>query len=162
MDTEQALLTAIWYRLTLDEQLKSIMNGTVKLDLGYADKDREFPYLVNRLDSIELDPWVIRRGTYYLDIWDRAQTSHRVYNLRSQIVRILDRSYIGLIDPDDSFMSVSQPTSGEPKPILVAARMYLATSGLIPEDTVNIWHFVLQFDMRFTRSIQEIQHLCGC
>ena len=162
MDTEQALLTAIHQRITQDEVLKPLIlneDGTTRLKLLWAKKNEKFPYIVHSLDSRNLDPRVLREGTYYLDLWDYGQTATRIHEMRGQVIGILDESLIGLIDPNNSFLSVSQPQNGEPRPILVAARLKLTTSGMIPEDTEGIWHLALQFSMRYTRSIQEIERL---
>ena len=161
MDTEQALITAIWYRLRGDEELQSLMGGEVKLRLMWAKKDDEFPYAVHRIESSDLEPWVMRDGTYYLDLWDYHQTAERISAMRSRSVRILDKSYIGLLDPSSTFMSVSQPAVGEPIPIIIAARLNLTTSAMVPEETENIYHYALRFNMRHSRSIQEIEHLIG-
>lgn len=158
MDTEQAIINALYFRLQGDEELKDLM-GESYLHLGQAPKDATFPYLTHRLDTSSAgDPWVIRNGTYYLNIWDRHQTAERMTLIRSRLLDILDRSYIGLIDTKGTFMTVSQPLAGEPVPILIAARVFLDTSGLILEET-DIWHYVLQFSIRHTRALQEIDRI---
>jgi hypothetical protein len=158
VDTIRAFTQALWYRVTQDDDLEVIMDKTPELYLVWAQKDAPMPYLVHRIDDNALDPWVMRSGTYHIDLWDYDQTATTVYAMRKRVIGLLDRAVIGYTDPNQGFF-VTQPFAGEPIPILIAARLYLGNSGFIPEDTENIWHYAMTFNMRFTRSIQEIEEI---
>lgn len=159
IDTISAFQYAIWHELTADEELIELMDD-VRLRWVWAQPDEKMPYLVHRISSTQADPWVIRNGTYYLDIWDYHNLSDRILNTRKRCIELLDQSIIGLIEASSSFMSVTQPGNNETL-YLVAARMNLKTDGFIPEEVKNIWHYAMEFDLRYTRGIQEIKGIIG-
>jgi hypothetical protein len=164
MDTIRALTNAIYGRLKADSELAAFFPDRPPafpewLYLVWAAKDSPFPYLVHRIDDRSLDPWVMRQGTYYIDIWDYSQTAVRTYGIRHRLVTLLDKAVVGLVDPQDGFLSCIQPMAGDPRPVLVAARLYLGTSGFVPEATEHIWHHAMTFRIRFTRSLSEVENM---
>lgn len=163
MDTIRILINAIYERLKNDAELALILKRPPAypewLYLVWAAKDSPFPYLVHRIDDRSLEPWVMRQGTYYLDIWDYSQTAVRTYTLRQKVITLLDRAVIGLMDSQDGSFSCVQPFAGDPAPLITAARLYLDTSGFVAEATEHIWHYAMTFQMRFTRSFSEIDKM---
>lgn len=154
MDTEKAILTAIYTHLTSDSQLSSTCSG-VRLGLVWAKKDETFPYLVHRLQSYIDNPNVMYRGDYYLDLWDHRDSASKIYDMRSRIIALLDRAYI--VENGDTFTVVQ--SDGEMSGGMILARLWLATGWMIPEDIEHIWHYSMLFTMRFTRAITEITNL---
>lgn len=156
MDTIHAFVYAIYYYLKDDSDLAADFDGSTEwLHHVMAAKDAPFPYLVHRISSRSEDPWVMRQGVYDLDVWDYARTADRVYRIRKHLVRLLDRAVIGLRE-GGTFLTCFQPGAIPDKPELVAARLYMDTDGWVPDNTELIWHYSFAFDMRYTRSLEEI------
>ena len=153
MDTERAILTAIYTHLANDTQLSAICSG-VRLGLVWAKKDETFPYFVHRLHTYARSD-VIFTGDYYLDFWDFRDTAAKIYDIRERIITLLDKAYI--VVNGDTYSVVR--SDGEMSGDLIVARLWLATGWLIPEDTEGIWHYASVFTMRFTRSLTEITNL---
>ena len=107
----------------------------------WADKDSEMPYITFRLENNYDPDGLIARGTLYIDIWDYSQTQQRMLEIRGHILRLFDRQKVSLDG-------------------IRCARFFLQTSGNIAEETQNIWHHALQFNVRYDRKV-ELQNIYG-
>ena len=146
MDESQAVITRMFNLLTGSQDLKNIMqtaasefvSGSPTLATGqlaslhhvWAPPDAEFPYLVHRLGTNNSEPPIIP-GVYYLDIWDYADTSHRVWAIRNQIA---------------SLIAEAPPYTGNG---VTGLRLYKGIEMFIPEDTEGIWHYSMMMQARF-------------
>jgi len=139
VDTQKSLLTELWTILTGDDiedvGLQTIMGGTVRLALTWAPVDCEFPYLVHRIDIAPAEPFPMRLGTYYLDIWSDSNNADEILAIRKRIIELLDEL---------------EPNTNE----AVAARLWLQTEGFIPESEQGIWHYATQWNLRFYRKAE--------
>lgn len=134
VDTQQAILTAIYNILTADTSLKASMGGTVRLSPVWAPPDSEFPYLVHRIDIRAVDgEFVNRAGTYFLDIWSYSPNASECLAIRKRIIELLD---------------VREITATE----ITAGRLQLQTESFVPESTDQIWHYATQWGIRYSRA----------
>ena len=154
MDTEKAILSAIYGHLESDSELDTICSG-VRLGLIWAPKDETFPYLVHRLTAYADYPGVVQRADYFLDLWDYGDSATKIYSMRERAVALLDKACIIQDGEGYAVVQSDEEMSGE----LLLARLWLASFGLIPEDVDKIWHYSMTFSMRFTRSLTEITNL---
>ena len=171
--TEEAMCTAIWYRLRDNEDMKDTVDGDVRVRLVWANKKEQFPYMVHRLEDNPSDDWHIRDTTYYLDFWDYNERSTRIYTMIKHAKAALDRSWIGLFETSPAFLQTYQPMTGgyhyavvkpyagEPKPDIIIGRLNYNFGDFIPEDTQNIWHYATQWNLRFSRSPKELKSIIG-
>lgn len=157
--TEDALLSAIWYRLNEDTELNNIMSG-VRLGDTWVDENTEFPYLVHKLDSSVGDEFFILNNDYLLDFWDYNQLKTRILEMIGRVRGILNQSYIGFVDGDYSHMKVVQPwRDNENMPEVVVGRLFFDDGDFIGEDTKDIWHYASTWTIRATMTEQELQNL---
>ena len=132
LDTNLSLLTYIYDRLTTDATLKSACGGTVRLYPVQASPDTEFPFMVHRFDGGQLEPFPMRETTYYLDIFSNTDNVTEVLSIRQRIMTLIDQY---------SFSTTE----------VQSARMWLQTDGFVGDIEDGIWHYTLQFNMRFYR-----------
>lgn len=135
IDTQKSILTHLWELLTEDTDLQAAMGGTVRCYLTWANPDAEFPYLVHRIDIAPSEPFPMRLATYYLDLWSDSPDADEILSIRERIIEILDEL---------------EPVTDEIK----AARLWLQTEGMIPETERGIWHYALQFNLRYYRKAE--------
>ncbi len=133
IDLQQSLMTYIWDLLTADATLKARMGGAVRCYLTWADEDAAFPYLVQRLD-VRREPGthVIRRASYYLDIWSDSPNAAEILLIRERLIQLLDE----LVFSTDDVGQV---------------HIALDTDGFIPESEQGIWHYATLWDWIFRR-----------
>ena len=138
-DIQEALLTYIYDRLVADTGLKSDMGGTVRLALAWAKPDTAFPYLVHRIDfgPDTDDTNIMRRATYYIDIWSDSPNASEVLAIRQEIVESLDEL---------EFNTASNEAT--------RARFFLQTDAFIPEIEDGIFHYAIMFNLRFFRDAE--------
>lgn len=137
IDTQKSIMTYLWGVLTGDTtgatSLQALMGGAVRLYLTWAVPDADFPYLVHRLDiSADSDAFPIRQATYYLDIWSYSTKADEILSIRKRIIELLDE--LGF-------------TTAE----VGGARLWLQTDGFIPETEQDIYHYAMQFNLRYYR-----------
>ena len=132
VDTQLSLLTYLYNLLTKDENLKTFMGGEVRLYLTLAETDAPFPYLVHRIDAAPADPYMVRQATYYLDIWSATANALEALAIRAKLIALLDELQFSTEEA-------------------VGCRLWLQTDGFIPEDEEGIWHYALQFNLRYYR-----------
>jgi len=135
LDTETSLLTYIWTLLTGDNTLKAAMGGTVRCYLTWGAPDATFPYLVHRIDIAPAEPFPMRQATYYLDIWSDSPNADEILAIRKIIIELLDEL---------------EPTTDEIK----GARLWSQTEGFIPESEQGIWHYAIQWNLRYYRKAE--------
>lgn len=91
MDLRQALVTAVYARLTEDLTLQTICGGMVRLVNGMPQPDTKFPYLTHRF---LLEPgacWAFAEGRWYLDLWDHGPNADRLLDIRHRVIALMDR-----------------------------------------------------------------------
>ncbi len=136
VDIQQALITKIYNTLTTNSTLQSLMGGTVRCFLTWADVDAQFPYLVHRIDMANVADWSPqRRCTYYLDIWSDSPNASETLAIRKQVMSLLDNLDSSVDETSEFFM-------------------WIQTDGFIPESTPNIWHYTMQFNLTYLRDEQ--------
>ena len=141
VDTQLSLLTYLYELLTKDEDLKTFMGGEVRLYLTWAETDAAFPYLVHRIDIAPAEPYMMRQATYYLDIWSDKANALEALAIRAKIIQLLDELQFSTEEA-------------------VGCRLWLQTDGFIPEDEEGIWHYALQFNLRYYRQ-GETEEIIG-
>ena len=138
-DIQEALLDYIYARLVADTGLIAAMGGSVRLALAWAKPDTEFPYLVHRIDfgPDTDDSDIMRRSTYYIDIWSDSPNASEVLAIREEIITSLDEL---------EFDTASDEAT--------RARFRLQTDSFIPETEDGIWHYAIMFNLRFFRDAE--------
>ncbi len=136
VDTQQSLITHIYDTLIADTTLKGVCGGTVRLYPVWAVPDATFPYLVQRADIRAIDDFFpMRRGTLIIDLWSYSPNASEILSIRKRVIEILDQL-------DFSVTEIGH------------CRIDLETDGFIPETDENIWHYSLQFGLRFYRTTE--------
>lgn len=137
LDTQKSLLASIYKLLTEDEDLKTAMRGTVRLELTWAKPDTEFPYLVHRID-IRREPGthVIQAATYYLDIWsDSGSAFDEITPIRKRIIELLDELIFSTDEVSNCYVAIM-------------------SDGFIPEMEQGIWHYATIWELMFRRDAE--------
>jgi hypothetical protein len=134
VDTQLAVLDAIYDILVADTALKSAMGGTVRLYPVQASPDTAFPFLVHRLDINGDEPFPMRNATYYLDVFSDTVNITEVTTIRQRLINLLDEYIFTVTDAVQS------------------ARIWLQTDGFVPEVETGVWHYALQFNIRLYRT----------
>jgi len=132
LDTQKSILTYLWNLLTGDPDLKKAMSDPVRCYLTWAEPDAEFPYLVHRIDIAPAEPFPMRQATYYLDIWSDSPNAEEILAIRKLIIELLDELETATAE-------------------IAGGRLWLQTDGFIPETEQGIWHYALQFNLRYYR-----------
>ena len=141
IDTQTSFLTFIFNLLTADSSLKTFMGGEVRLFPVWAQEDAEFPYLVHRLDIKRGDIFPLARASYYIDIWADDPNSTAVLNVRKRIIELID----------ELRFSTNEIANGE---------IHILGDGFVPETEPDIWHYALQFEIKFYRK-SETESILG-
>lgn len=136
VDIQKSILSSLYNTLTADTTLKTAMGGTVRLYPVWAEVDAEFPYLVHRIDMANVgDRSPQRRCTYYLDIWSDSANAEEILSIRKQIMTLIDNMDSSTDETTEFFM-------------------WIQSDGFIPETTPNIWHYAMQFNLKYLRDEQ--------
>lgn len=136
VDIQKSILSSLYNTLTADTTLKAAMGGTVRLYPVWAEVDAEFPYLVNRLDMANVgDRSPQRRCTYYLDIWSDSTNANEALSIRKQIMSLIDNLDSSTDETTEFFM-------------------WIQTDGFVPESTPGIYHYAMQFNLKYLRDEQ--------
>ena len=141
VDTQLSLLTYLYDLLTKDEDLKTFMGDEVRLYLTWAETDAAFPYLVHRVDIAPAEPYMVRQATYYLDIWSATANALEALAIRARLIQLLDELQFSTEEA-------------------VGCRLWLQTDGFIPETEESIWHYAIQFNLRYYRQ-GETEEIIG-
>ena len=133
VDTQKSLLTYIYNLLTDDTDLKAAMGGTVRCYPVWAEPDATFPYLVQRLDiTREPGTFVVKRATYYLDIWSDSPNADEALAIRERLIQLLDEL---VFDTDDVSL----------------VHIEIMSDGFIPETEQGIWHYATMWEFIYRR-----------
>ena len=134
-DIQEALLTYIYARLVADTGLKSDMGGTVRLAHVWAKPDTAFPYLVHRIDvAPDATGYILRRATYYIDIWSDSPNASEILAIREEIITSLDELEFDTANDEAT-----------------RARFALQTESFIPEEEDGILHYAIMFNLNYFR-----------
>ncbi len=132
LDTQKSLLTYLYNLLTTSSDLQTAMGGTVRLYLTWAVPDAAFPYLVYRVDVAAAEPFPMRQATLYLDIWSDSPNADETLAIRKLVIELLDELELSTTE-------------------IEALRIWLQADAFIPESDQGIWHYALQFNLRYYR-----------
>lgn len=133
IDTQASLFTYLYNLLTADSSLQSTMGGTVRLYPVWAIPDAVFPYLVHRADIRKVDDFFpIRQGTLIIDAWSYSPNASEVLSIRKRVIELIDELDFSMDELDH-------------------CRVSLETDGFVAETTQDIWHYTMQFSLRFYR-----------
>jgi len=132
MDTLQAVIEALWTRLTTDATLNALFpGGTAICFLEWAEQDADFPYLVVRLDTASDE--FMEHGDFVVDIWDKASEADRALNIRGRVRQLL-------------YNYAFTTAGGE----VGAARLGRARlDQAIPDEEPDVWRREITFPVRF-------------
>jgi len=133
VETGQALITAIWTRLTTDATMKSLMGDPVRLYRVMAPEDPDFPYLVH---SMAAGGWPIANADYRLDVWYYGQLSTTCDAIVERIRTLLENWRI--------------TTAGNE---MGAGRMIFIgeLSGYVGTDAQKVWRYELRFQTKYVQ-----------
>ena len=133
VETGQAIITAIYSRLTADATMKSLLSDPVRLYRVMAPKDPDFPYLVHRADP---GSWPIANSGYYLDVWYYGQDSAPVDSIVERIRTLLENWRI---------------TTGDNE--MGAGRMIFngKLSGYVGTDAQKVWRYEMRFMIKYVQ-----------
>ena len=123
VETGQAIIQAVYNRLTADTTLKAAFGGAVRLYRVLPPTDPTLPYLVHRMTSIE---WPIARATYWLDLWYYGTDSASVDAIIERIRTLLENWRITTGDSEIGAGRITFNANG---------------SGYVPTDNTLIWHY---------------------
>jgi len=131
VETGQAIITAIYNRLTADTALKAAMGGSVRLYRVMAPADPDMPYLVHRMESAAYDH---SQSTYWLDLWHYGADSATVDTIIERIRVLLENWRI---------------TTGDSE--IGAGRMLFNPkgSGFVPSDNNLVWHYSTMWTIHY-------------
>ena len=136
VDIQKSLLTSLHTLLTAGDGLPAAMGGTVRLYPVLAGPDAEFPYLVHRIDMGILGDWSPERTcTYYLDIWSDSSDAEEILAIRVLLMGLLDN------------IEFSTDETSE-------CHIWIQTDGFVPEVEQNIWHYAMQFNLKWLKDAQ--------
>ena len=129
VETGQAIITALWTRITSDATMKSVMGDHVSLYRVMGPADPSMPYFWHRL-ALNGDMFHSTHS-YFLDLW--------YYGVDSAVPdQAIDRAKILL--HEWRFTTANDEAGG---------LLSWFSGGYIPTDVSNVWHYAMQFDARF-------------
>lgn len=104
----------------------------------WAKPDAPMPYICHRFDLRANDgEWVTRSGTYQVDIYYSSNAATEALAIRDAIITLLDQQ--------------SWDISSGGTEYVTALRLWLQTEGFVPEDSEEVWHYTMQFNLRLIR-----------
>ena len=131
MDLHKRILTQLYATLTDDSTLQSAMGGSVNLHLTWATPDATFPYLVHKLDLVNITDWSPeRRGDYLIDIWSDSPNADEILAIRDQIMTLVHNLYYSAVSEHDGLWFWRQ------------------SDMFVPEPEAGIWHYNITFNMK--------------
>lgn len=143
MDLRQALVTAVYARLTTDATLKALSIlpgegvGTVRMVNGMPPPDTKFPYLTHRF-VLEPDAcWAFAEGDWLLDFWDEATSSDRLLAIRHRVITLMDKLLL-------------EPPGGEA--VVVQIGLVRDEDGVT--DSADVYRLMTQWKMHLDRQVE--------
>jgi hypothetical protein len=137
VDTQVSLITFLHNLFTADPSMISLMGGTVRIYPVWAQVDAEFPYLVHRVDIKPRDIFPEQTSSYYLDIWFNCPDSANALAVRKRIIELIDELQF----------STAEIANG---------KIGKVGDGFVPETEPDIWHYALQFSIKFYRKAETL------
>jgi hypothetical protein len=125
-------MTALYNLLTADATLQTAMGTTVRLYPVWAKKDAAFPYLVHRIDMRHENFNPVILCTYLIDAWSDSTNATEVVAIKNRIITLLDNRD-----------SLTTETTNY--------HTWLQTETFVPESTDDIWHYAMQFNLKWTQ-----------
>ena len=143
MDLRQALVTAVYARLTEDPTLQGICGGTVRMINGMPQPNTAFPYLTHRFVLETGACWAFAEGTWYLDLWDHASSTDRLLEMRQAVITLMDQLLL-------------EPPGGE----AVVVRIGLVRDEDGPTDAPDVYRLMTQWGLHLDRQV-EVEAILG-
>jgi len=138
VETGQAIITALWTRLTTDATLKSVLGDPISVYRIMATSEPPFPYFRHRLvingdllDGIH---------TYYLDLWYYGDGPTTPDSAMDRVKILLHEwTFVTEFDEASGFLE-------------------WFSGGYIETDAAKVYHYATQWDVRLgaTRDITNI------
>jgi len=100
---------------------------------SWAEQDVKFPYIVITYRFPAGDHWAKKSGIANVDIFTKGNSSVEAENIKERVMKLWDRRRF---------------ESEESGP---AIRVYSNSDGVIPEDTPNVVHWNIEFNVVFWR-----------
>lgn len=122
-----------------DDDLKELLaeaawgGGDPAIYDTWAEQDVEFPYVIITYNFPVGNHWAKKSGIFNVDIFTKGNSSVEAEKIKERIAELWDRK---------------QFSSDESGP---GIRPYLDVDGIIPEDTPEIVHWNMQFNIVFWR-----------
>ena len=138
MDLQTALNSKLHSVMTGDATLATAMGGSVALYPVWAKSDAPMPYICHRFDLRPNDgEWVTRSGTYVVDIFSSSNNFAEAMAIKDRIITLVDHQ--------------SWDISSGGTVYVRGLRLDLQTEGFVTEETEEVWHYVMQFNVRLIR-----------
>lgn len=137
VDIQQSLLNHLWNLLTTNADVREAMGrSTYLLYHTWAEPDATFPYMVHRIDMGILGDWSPEAAcTYYLDIWSYSEDVTEILAIRTLIMGLLDNIEF----------STTETTE---------VHVWIQTDGFVPETEERLWHYAMQFNLKWIKDAQ--------
>jgi hypothetical protein len=106
---------------------------------GWAKPDAAMPYICHLFQDLRANEgeWITRSGTYTVNIWSSSNNMEEARAIRDRLMTLLDQQ--------------SWDISSGGTEYVTALRLWLQTEGFVIEDTEEVWHYVIQFNVRLIR-----------
>lgn len=142
-DIEGAIITLLYSAIKSNANLQALFSNHADdqewLYYVWAQRDAPFPYLVHRLDTdVALDTQNFENSVYYIDIWDYNTTVDRLWQIRSELTKLLEGMYANI------------PEAG-------SIRIKKIRSRPLPTDATNVWREGLEFSVRYMRVAEMLE-----
>ena len=132
MDTLQAVIEALYTRLTTDLALQGFFPGaTVQCFLEWAEQDASFPYLVIRLDTASDE--FMEDGDFVVDVWDSASNADRALDIRGRVRALLYQYSFTTAGGEVGAARLGRPRLDQ----------------AIPDEEPDVWRREITFPIRF-------------
>jgi len=99
----------------------------------WAERDVKFPYLVVTYRFPAGDHWAKKSGIINVDIFTKGNSSIEAENIKNRVMELWDRKRF---ESDESGPAI---------------RLYSNSDGVIPEDTPEVVHWNIEFNVVFWR-----------
>jgi len=127
-ETGQAIISALWTRITTDATMKSVFDTTVDLYRVMAPQDPAFPYMVHDLQlSSDL---FHSTNTYKLDVWTYGPTPLVADAAVNRLKQLLHCWRFSITE--------------------AGGLVEWFSGGYIQSDHPQVWHYATQWDVRMT------------
>jgi hypothetical protein len=139
MDVTRAIIETLFAYLAADEPLGEVMGSRYSGPHYKPPKDTPFPYITQNLETLEAADRATRAAIYTLTIWDYGENGSRIFNIRGELMRLLDNARFTI------------PNQG-------ILRLWHVNDIWVPDEDPNILRLTMTFEGRYNRS-GEIQRI---